>query len=103
MHIFLPPVAPNNILTAEVKSLFSVVMYGIGVTDDCIYLKYLINLLREYMNGTENRLIFERVIATKTGAVTMSKIASRSVLGSMNDMVNLCEMCIQLKGPSPWD
>ncbi len=91
------------ILTTEAKSLFTVVMYGRGVTDDGVYLKHLTSLLREHVKDTGNRLIFERVIAPKTGIVTMSKTANRSVLGSMNDMVNMCKICIQLEEPSPWD
>ena len=91
------------ILTTEAKSLFSVVMYGRGITNDGVYLKHLTNLLSEYMAETENRLIFERVIAPKIGAVTMSKTSNRSVLGSMNDMVNMSQICIAYQEASTLD
>lgn len=91
------------ILTTEAKSLFSVVMYGRGVTDEDIYLQHLFHHLREYMHCTGNRLIYDRVIAPRTGLITMSKTSSKAVLGSMNMMARLCASRLEGEEWSPWD
>lgn len=75
------------ILTTEAQSLFSIIMYGRGVTDDGIYLDRLLSELREYLFSKGNRLILERVIVPHAREITLAKTRSRSVLGSMNDMV----------------
>lgn len=91
------------ILTTEAKSLFSLVMYGRGVTDEDIYLQHLFNNLKEYMHCMGNRLIYDRVIAPGTGRITMSKTSSKTVLGSMNVMTRLCASKLDGDDWMPWD
>ena len=91
------------ILTTEAKSLLTLVMYGRGISDDGIYIKYLLSEMREYLADTGNRLIFERIIAPKTGKITLSKTKSKSVLGSMNDMVKISKIYLEREEMSPWD
>lgn len=91
------------ILTTEAKSLFSVVMYGRGVTDEDIYLQHLFNHLKEYLHCIGNRLIYDRVIAPRTGLITMSKTSSKAVLGSMNVMARLCASRLEDEDRMPWD
>ena len=89
------------ILVTEAKSLLSVVMYGRGVVDDKIFINHFLSFLREYLDEKGNRLIFERVIAPNSGQIIISKTTSRSVLGSMNDMVSMSKFTLQRKDVSP--
>lgn len=91
------------IVTTNAASLFSIVSYGRGVTDVNSYLKQFAGSLGEYLIALDMRMIFERVIMPNTGSVTFCKTADRSVLGSMNDMVNMSKIMIDMKDASPWD
>ncbi len=57
--------------------------------------------MREYLDEKGNRLIFERVIGPNSGQITMSKTISKSILGSMNDMVSMSKFTLQRKDVSP--
>ncbi len=90
------------ILTTNASSLFSVVIFGGGVTDDSLYLQRFLGELRDHLDDLDMLLIYDRVIAPKTGAITLAKTASRSVLGSMNDMVNICKYKFDIDDAGPW-
>jgi Domain of unknown function (DUF6933) len=91
------------ILTTNTAALFSVVIYGRGITDDADYIRQFLSELRDHLDNLELRLVYERVIAPRTGQITLAKTADRSVLGSMNDMVNQCKFELGRGEPSPWD
>ncbi|MFA6450013.1 MAG: hypothetical protein WCX65_11110 [bacterium] len=91
------------ILTTNASSLFSVVMYGRGITDENEYLKQFLSFLGEHLAELNMRMFFDRIIAPNTGTFTFSKTSDRSVLGSMNDMVKACKMMLEEDDLSPWD
>ena len=91
------------ILVTEAKSLLSIVMHGGGITDDDKFIKQFLSQLSEYLNDTGNRLIYERIIVPKTGVIKLSKTASKTVLGSMNDMIHLSKIYLEDEDIGPWD
>lgn len=91
------------ILVTEAQSLLSIVMHGGGVTDDDNFIKQFLSQLHEYLNDTGNRLIYERIIVPQTGVIKMSKTTSKSVLGSMDDMINLCKVLLEDEEVGPWE
>lgn len=91
------------ILVTEAKSLLSIVMHGSGITDDDKFIKQFLGELHEYLNDTGNRLIFERIIVPQTGVIKMSKTVSKSVVGSMNDIINLSKSYLEDEEIGPWD
>ncbi len=93
------------VLVTNAKSLFSVVLYGRGLTDFNSFYNEFLRTLRGYLTESGMRMIYERIIATESGDITLSKTADRSVLGSMNDMVNANKYMIETHGRelSPWD
>ena len=91
------------ILTTNASSLFSVVMYGRGITDESEYLNQFLSTLREYLIESDMRMIFERIIAPETKTFTFLKTNDRSVLASMNDMVRTSKAMLEIKEMSPWD
>ena len=91
------------IVTTNAASLFSVVVYGRGLTDSGDYILRFLSELRDHLDDLGLQLIYKRVIAPSTGAVTLAKAVDRSVLGSMNDMVRLCKDRLDLEDVSPWE
>jgi len=91
------------ILVTEASSLFSIVMYGKGINHDGKFIEQLIDQLREYLEETENQVIFDRIIAPTLGAIMISKTSSKKVLGSMNDMVSLSKRVLEDEETIPWD
>ena len=89
------------ILVTEAKSLLSVIIYGRGVVDDNIFVSRFLSFLREYLDEKSNRIIFERIIGPNSAQITMSKTVSKSILGSMNDMVSMSKFISQREDVSP--
>jgi hypothetical protein len=93
----------HYILTTNAASLFSVVMYGRGITDRSAYLNGLLSVLGEHLNGHGLRLIFERCILAHAGGYAFCATEDRSVLGSMNDMVRFCKSSAADRSLCPWE
>jgi hypothetical protein len=91
------------ILTTESKSLLSVVIYGRGVTDDNIFITRWLESMREYFLKIGKRLVFEKIIGPRAGQFIYAKTASRSILGSMNDMVSMSKFMLPARDMSPMD
>jgi hypothetical protein len=91
------------ILVTEAKSLLSAVIYGRGVVDDNIFISHFLSFLREYLNEKGHRMIFERIIGPDSVQITLSKTVSKSILGSMNDMVSMSKFMSQREDVSPMD
>jgi len=90
------------ILTTNAASLYSVVMYGRGITDSDLYLKHFLTALREQLEAADMQMMYKRCIAPHTGTVALAKAQDRSVLGSMNDMVNQYKYRLEMGSASPW-
>ena len=91
------------ILTTNAASLFSVLLYKRGMRDDGDYIKEFLSELREHLEDLDMQLIFDRVIANRTGSIVISKTFDRSVLGSMNDMVHAVKILGERDDTTPWD
>ena len=91
------------ILITEAKSLLSVVVYGRGITDDNKFLKHWLDTTREYLLITGKQFIFDRIIGPQTGSFIYAKTASKSILGSMNDMVSMSKFMLPTRDMSPLD
>ena len=48
-------------------------------------------------------MIFERIIAPNSAQITLSKTMSKSVIGSINDMVNMSKFILKRDDMSPFD
>ena len=91
------------ILVTEATSLYTVIMYGRGVVDDNIFFQQFFSFLRQKMEEIEGRMIFERIIAPNSARITLSKTINKSVLGSINDMVNMSKIIVERDDMSPFD
>ena len=91
------------VLVTNAAALYSVVVYGRGVTDTDLLLKSIIPSLREQMEDDGMKLIYKRCIAPHLGSVVLAATASRSVLASMNDMVNCSKALLDRFDYAPCD
>ena len=85
-HLFTTQRVQYVIMT-NTPSLYSIVMYGRGITDDNQFVKRALSCMSEFMTDDGNEFLFRRLIAPRTGTISFSKMGDRRVLGSINDLV----------------
>jgi hypothetical protein len=74
------------ILLSNTKALYSVVMYGKGITDDSVFIDRALTSIHEFMEADGLGFIYHRFIVPATGVVRFAKALDRSVTGSMNEL-----------------
>jgi len=75
------------IIVSNTASLYSVVMYGRGVTDESRFLQDSISEMRETLEADGFASAFQQVIGPSAGRIALAKRQDRSVIGSMNDLI----------------
>jgi hypothetical protein len=101
-HLFTVRRAQYILLT-NTLSLYSMIMYGAGITDDNNFLRRGLSLLREFMVDDRQESIYQRFIAPSTNMICFSKAINRSVIGSMNDLVQCSQHWLTDEELSPYD
>ena len=101
-HLFTARRMQYVILTNTI-SLYSIVRYGRGITDCNQFVQRSLSCMREFMADDGNEFIFERLIAPDTEEVVFSKALTRSVIGSMNDLVIQAKIHLADGDVSPFD
>ena len=91
------------ILISNTASLYSMVMFGRGITDDCRFLDRVTGYMGEFLRADDHGFIFERLIMPRLGRVSFSKALNRSVIGSMNDLVFQAQIDLIEGAMSPFD
>jgi len=75
------------IIVTNTKSLYSVVMYGRGITNDSQFIDRALSSTRDFMEDDGQEFVCRRFIAPASGTIRFGKALNRSVIGSMNDMI----------------
>ena len=101
-HLFTAQRVQYIIIT-NTASLYSMIMYGKGITDDGVFIHRAISYMRDFMSHDDHDFIFERLIAPEVGRVYLSKTLSRQVSGSMNDLVRIAKFEMTERAISPFD
>ena len=91
------------ILISNTASLYSMVMFGRGITHDGQFLDRITSYMSEFIRDNGYGFIYERLIMPSMGIVTFSKALNRSVTGSMNDLVFLAKTRLVEREVSPYD
>jgi hypothetical protein len=100
-HLFTAQRIQYMILT-NTTSLYSMVMYGRGITDEKQFLQRVLTCMREFMTIDGNMLVFQKYIEPLAKEISFSKILDRRVMGSMNDLVFQAKIHLNM-GKSPFD
>lgn len=82
------------IQVSNTKSLYSIVMYGKGITNDNQLIQQALNNIREFMERDGYLSIYERFVAPSTGTVHFAKSFNRSITGSINEIVELAKQAL---------
>jgi hypothetical protein len=85
-HLFLAG-RVQYILLTNTKSLYSLVMYGKGITDSSVFIDRAMTSIREFMEFDGLGLVYRRQIVPDAANVRFAKALDRSVTGSMNEFV----------------
>lgn len=91
------------IIVANTKSLYSVVMYGKGITDGSEFIDRALSNLREFMEADGQAFVYQRFVAPVSGSVRFAKALGRSVTGSMNELVKYAKFWLEEGELSPFD
>jgi len=91
------------ILISNTASLYSMVIFGRGITHDGQFLDRITSYMSEFIRDNGYGFIYERLIMSSMGSVTFSKALNRSVTGSMNDLVFLAKTRLVEEEVSPYD
>lgn len=99
-HLFTADRAQYIIVT-NTKALYSVVMYGKGITDGGLFIDRALSCIREFMEDDGQTFIHRRFIAPASGSVRFSKALDRSVTGSINELVKFAKVWLEEEEISP--
>ena len=75
------------VLLSNTPSLYSVIMFGRGITSPASFTERANRAIRDFMNADGLRFIYEQFVAPVTERVRFGKALNRSVTGSMNKLV----------------
>jgi hypothetical protein len=91
------------IILSNTVSLYSIIMYGRGITDDNEFIGQSMSNMRELMASDGLEFIFHRLIAPSAGRIRYSKVRDRKVLGSIAELVREARFYIVERDASPFD
>ena len=73
------------ILLSNMKSLYSIVMFGKGITNDSHFIERALSNIREFMEANGQSFICYRLIAPTSGTVLFVKALNRVVRSRRSD------------------
>jgi hypothetical protein len=89
------------IIVANTRALYSVVMFGKGITDYSEFISQALSALREFMEDDGQSFVYQRLIAPTSGSVRFAKALDRSVTGSINELVKFATYYLEDGDTSP--
>lgn len=101
-HLFFFDRTPY-ILVSNTKTLYSTVLFAKGITNDSVFIIRAMNHLREFMEADGMAFAYDRFIMPRTGLIRFASTFSRSVTGSMNELVNYSKVFLADEETSPFD
>jgi Domain of unknown function (DUF6933) len=91
------------ILVSNTQSLYSCVLYGKGITNDCVFIERVLGSLRQFMEDDGQAFCYQTFVAPTSGTVRFAKALNRSVVGSMNDLIGHAMGRLEYGDISPHD
>ena len=91
------------ILLSNTAALYSTVLFAKGITDDSAFIVRVMAALREFMEADGLAFAYDRFIMPRTGLIRFASTFSRSVTGSMNELVASAKVILARDEISPFD
>jgi hypothetical protein len=89
------------IIVANTRALYSVVMYGKGITDYSEFISRTLSALRDFMEDDGQGFVYQRLIAPTSGCIQFAKASDRSVTGSINELLKFATCYLESGEISP--
>ena len=91
------------IIVTNTVSLYSILMYGRGITCLDSFIKDVRSTMRMFMEGDGNEFLYRRFIESDESPMMFAKALNRSITGSMNDLINGAKFHLVYDELSPFD
>jgi Domain of unknown function (DUF6933) len=91
------------IIVTNTRALYSVVMYGKGITDYNEFISRALSTLHEFMEDDGQSFVYQRFIVPAGGNVRFAKALDRSVTGSINELVKFAKFWLESDEISPFE
>lgn len=101
-HLFFFDRTPY-ILLCNTATLYSTVLYAKGIADNSVFLTRFLATLRDAMEADGLAFAYERFIVPRTGLIRFASTVSRSVTGSMNELITYAKAVLADDEVSPFD
>ena len=101
-HLFVVD-RTQYILLSNTKTLYSVVTFGKGITNDSRFIERALSSIREFMQDDGYEAEYLRFNAPATARVQFAKALDRTVTGSLNELVQAATYCLDNGVRSPFD
>ena len=101
-HLFFFDRTPY-ILVSSTAALYSTVLYAKGITNDSVFIVRVMAALREFMEADGLAFAYDRFIMPRTDLIRFASTFSRSVTGSMNELIACAQVLLADEETSPFD
>ncbi len=101
-HLFVVD-RTQYILLSNTKTLYSVVTFGKGITNDNHFIERVLSSIREFMEDDGHESVYQRFIIPASNRIRFAKALDRSVTGSINQLVDFAILCLADDEMSPHD
>lgn len=101
-HLFFCDRAPY-ILVTNTAALYSTVLYAKGITNDSVFITRLTSALRDFMEADGLAFAYDCFLMPRTGLIRFASTFSRSVTGSMNELIAYAKLLLADEETSPFD
>jgi hypothetical protein len=91
------------VILTNTASLYSVVMFGRGITNQVRFSDGARDSIREHLIADGREFVYRQFIASTSDTIGFSSALNRSVTGSMNDLVHNAKWSIGHHAMSPLD
>jgi hypothetical protein len=91
------------IIVSNSASLYSIILRGQGITDDCVFIERAKETMDQFMREDGLEFIFYRLVVPHLGIIRYSKVGNRQVLGSMNDLIRSAQFFLTERQASPFE
>jgi hypothetical protein len=91
------------IIISNTKSLYSVVLYGKGITHAGHFIERVFSVVREFIEDDGLAFVYYRFIAPTTASISFAKALDRSTTGSMNELILFASGLLATGDVSPHD
>jgi len=91
------------IIVTNTAALYSLVMYGRGITDNNEFIQRTLSFMKELMVNDGFEFLYQQMIAPHTARISFSKSTDLCVVGSMNNLIVKADYYIAERQMSPFE